>query len=433
MSAISEKIVASLPAPATGNRLHYFSGATLQGKRAPSGFAVRVTAAGTKSFVLFYRRDGRQYLDTIGRWDENAKGGGLTVLRAIVAAKARADAIHGGADARPARTRTIEDGNKPAGETIGSLLDEFVERYVEKDAKLRSADHIKSAFDRLVKPAIGKVGIYDLRRSALVRLLDKIADEQGPVMADHTLQFLSKAFSWRAARDDDFMSPVVKGMRRTKSAERARDRVLADDEIRDIWSALDGMPRPACYARFVRFLLHTASRRNEAAFMQWDEIDRDVWTIPGARYKTKRDHVVPLTATMLKLIGDRPADITKYPFVFSSTSGERAFRSEGRAKGALEKKIAELRKGGGREAMPQWQLHDLRRTARSLMSRAGVLPDHAERAIGHTINGVRGVYDRHEYLDEKRKAFEALGRQIDRILNPTKNVTDMAGRRKTRR
>src|SRR5215469_17168474 len=95
---ISEKIVAGLKAPVSGNKLHYYSGATLQGKKAPSGFAVRVTASGTKSFVLFYRKDGKSYLDTIGRWDENAKGGGLTVLRAIIAAKARADAIQDGTD-----------------------------------------------------------------------------------------------------------------------------------------------------------------------------------------------------------------------------------------------------------------------------------------------------------------------------------------------
>jgi integrase len=69
-----------------------------------------------------------------------------------------------------------------------------------------------------------------------------------------------------------------------------------------------------------------------------------------------------------------------------------------------------------------WTLHDLRRTARSLMSRAGVAPDHAERCLGHVIGGVRGTYDRHEYAEEKRKAFEALAGQIDRIVNPRENV-----------
>src|SRR5580704_4566471 len=81
---ISEKVVAALPIPPSGNKLHYFSGATLQGKKAPSGFAVRVTSAGTKSFVWFHRVAGKPYLETLGRWDENSKGGDLTVLSAIV-------------------------------------------------------------------------------------------------------------------------------------------------------------------------------------------------------------------------------------------------------------------------------------------------------------------------------------------------------------
>jgi integrase len=431
MPAISEKIVASLPTPASGNKLHYFSGATLQGKKAPSGFAVRVTAAGTKSFVLFYRKDGKPYLDTIGRWDENAKGGGLTVLRGIIAAKVRADEIQNGkADPRPARTRRVEDGNKPAGESVADMLDEFVRRYIEKDAKLRTGKLIKSAFERLVKPAIGQIGIYDVRRSNVVRMLDTIADENGPVMADRTLAYLSKAFHWRAARDDDFLPPVVRGMSRTKPTERSRDRILDDVEIRDLWNALDAVPRPSCYARYVRFLLHTATRRNEASRMRWDEIVGEVWTIPGARYKSKRDHAVPLTAATRKLIGEKPNDITKHPYVFSTTGGELAFSGTSWAKSILEKKIAELRKADGREPMPRWTLHDLRRTARSLMSRAGVPTDHAERAIGHAIRGVRGTYDRHRYDSEKRQAFESLALLIGQILNPAANVTPIASKRR---
>ena len=72
--------------------------------------------------------------------------------------------------------------------------------------------------------------------------------------------------------------------------------------------------------------------------------------------------------------------------------------------------------------LPRWTNHDLRRTARSLMSRASVSPDHAERALGHVIGGVRGTYDRHEFKAEKAQAFEALAIQIARILNPQENV-----------
>src|SRR6516164_2138184 len=155
MPNISEKIVSALPTPEKGNKLHYFSGATLQGKKAPSGFAVRVTAAGTKSFVWFHRVSGRPYLETIGRWDENGKGGSMTVLASIIAAKARAaEVADKTADVRPERTRRMQDGDKPAGETVGSVLDAYV-AYTERAGKLRSVGAIKSAFNRLVKPRIG--------------------------------------------------------------------------------------------------------------------------------------------------------------------------------------------------------------------------------------------------------------------------------------
>ena len=72
-----------------------------------------------------------------------------------------------------------------------------------------------------------------------------------------------------------------------------------------------------------------------------------------------------------------------------------------------------------------WTIHDLRRTARSLMSRAGVAPDHAERCLGHVIPGVRGVYDRHRYEDEMARAYEALAAQIDRIVSPRQNVVEL--------
>jgi integrase len=433
MSTISEKIVAGLKTPPKGNKLHYFSGASLQGKKAPSGFAVRVTSAGTKSFVWFHRVDGKPHLETIGRWDENEGGGSLTVLKAIIAAKARADAIHKpGVDPRPERTRRLEDGDKPEGETIGDLLDKFVERYAEK-GKLRSAQLIKRTFERLVKPAIGKIGVYDLRRSKVVDMLDSIADEQGPVMADRTLAYVRKAFNWRAINDDDFQSPIVKGMARTKPKERARTRILSDDEIRDLWAALDKIAEPACYPAFVRTLLLTATRRDEAANMRWDEIDGDTWTIPAARYKTKIDHAIPLTDAAEALIGKRPKDYAKRPFVFSTTSGTKPFSGYSKAKAALDKKIAELRAKAERDKIEPWTLHDLRRSARSLMSRAGVPTDHAERALGHVIAGVRSVYDRHEYLAERKKAFEALETLLAQILNPVQNVTPMRRRKPDRK
>jgi integrase len=427
---ISEKIVAELPAPQSGNKLHYFSGATLQGKKAPSGFAVRVTAAGTKSFVWFHRVNGRPYLETIGRWHESGGGGSMKVLAAINKAKRRAaEVADRSADPRPERTRRDEDGDKPAGETVGSVLDAYV-AYTERAGKLRSIGAIKSAFDRLVKPRIGATGIYDIRRSHVAAMLDRIEHERGPTMADRTLSCLTAAFNWQMNRDDDFQTPIKRGMNRTKPRERARSRILADDELRDLWAALDRMTGHARYPSFIRFVLYTASRRNEAGRMSWAELDDDIWTIPGARYKTKHDHEVPLSGAAQEQLGPMPDDPAA--FVFPGIRGSVAFNSHGRAKIALDKQIAEVRRAAGRKPIEPWTLHDLRRTARTLMSRAGVEADHAERAIGHAIGGIRGVYDHHKYLEEKRQAFDALAGQIDRILHPADNVINVGDRKRGR-
>jgi integrase len=262
-------------------------------------------------------------------------------------------------------------------------------------------------------------------------MLDKVEDKAGRVMADRVLAHLRKAFNWQAARDDEFKSPIVRGMARTKPKERARKRVLTDDEIRDVWSALasaEGLPE--CYSRFIKSLLLCMTRRNEAADMSSAEIDGDLWTIPGERYKNKLDHVIPLTAQVRALMGDKPKGLKGNAwFIFSTTGGAKAFSGFSKCKKALDAEIAKLRKAERREKMPPWTLHDLRRTGRSLMSRAKVPADHAERALGHVIGGVRETYDRHEYLEEKRDAFAKLAALVEIILaGPHDNVIDMKAR-----
>jgi integrase len=265
----------------------------------------------------------------------------------------------------------------------------------------------------LVYPTLGGVQIDAIKRTDIVRLLDKIEDERGPVMADKTLAILSKLFSWHASRSDEFRSPLVRGMARTKWKERARERTLTDDELRMVWKRAEVF---GVFGAFVRFILLTAARRSEAGRMTWGEIDGAVWTLPAARNKTKVDLVRPLTEAALLVLaqvngaGDRMANRA----VFSVRNGTPIT-------GFWNYKL-DFDKACG---VTGYTLHDLRRTARSLMSRAGVNADIAERCLGHVIGGVRGVYDRHEYLEEKKRAFEALAGQIDRIVNPQDNVVSI--------
>jgi integrase len=152
--------------------------------------------------------------------------------------------------------------------------------------------------------------------------------------------------------------------------------------------------------------------------MRSSEVDGDTWVIPGERYKTKLDHVIPLTEQAKALIGGKPEGFRGNSwFVFSTTNGVRPFSGFSKAKKALDLEISKIRRRDGRAEMPRWTLHDLRRTGRTLMSRAKVPADHAERVLGHVIGGVRETYDRYKYLDEKREALIRLGALVSEIVS----------------
>src|SRR5262249_16175094 len=257
-------------------------------------------------------------------------------------------------------------------------------------------------FNRLVKPRIGKLGIYEVRRSHIIKMLDEIEDVNGPVAADRTLAYLRKALNWYATRDDQFNVPVVRGMARIKPKERARTRVLSDDEIRALWPEL---AKAGTFGAFTKTLLLTAQRRDEVTHMSRTEIGSDgIWTIPAERYKTKCANFVPLSKAALAIIAAQPA-IDRIDYVFSSRA-KTPFLGFSKSKAALDKAVLaamqkRAKKGAKVEPIPNWTLHDLRRTAKTLMARAGVRPDISERVLGHVI-GVEGTYDRHSYADEKR-------------------------------
>jgi integrase len=377
------------------------------------GFVARRPGSGAVTYGFRYRpKDGpaRQRWLTLGRH------GNITVEQARTLAKKRAGEV---ADARDpvaedrAKQVEKEKAKLALSNTVNAILDVFVARHVNQ---LRSGYQIVRAFNVYVRPRIGKIAIYDLKRRDIVEMLDAIEDENGPVMADRVLAHVRKAFNWQAARDDHFSPPIVRGMARTKPTERARTRALSDDEIVSLWDALESEEVPLPFRRVVRVLLLTAQRRNEVGLMRAEEIDGNTWTIPAERYKTGVPNVVPLTKEALRWIGGRDAG-----FLFSSNGGKRAFNGYSKAKGQLDKVIARQRRKTRLKAVPAWTLHDLRRTARSLMARAGVPSEVAEQVLGHKIPGVRGVYDRHSYAAEKREALEKLGTLIERMLNPSAN------------
>jgi integrase len=374
------------------------------------GFGLLVLPSGEKRYVLQYRAAGRSRRMTFKP--------GLTLTQARNEAKAKLGAVAKGGDPLAERLAERRRQEGAATNTLKAITEEYFKR---EGSKLRSAEARQSVFTRLIYPAFGARQINEIKRSEIVRLLDKVQDDQGPHMAQKVLAFLSKLFNWHASRDDDFLTPIRRGMARTKLKETARDRVLSDDEIRALWRAAEAAEGP--FGRLVKFLLLTATRRNEAARMTRGEVlPNGDWIIPAERMKAKQEHLIPLSPTAKAIIDGIPK---LGPYVFT-TAGRCPTNNFGKCKTELEAAmLAELRKmaqqrgdSAAEIVLEPWVIHDLRRTARSLMSRAKVNVDVAERCLAHVISGVRGTYDRYAYRDEKRDAFQRLAALVEHIVNP---------------
>jgi integrase len=361
-------------------------------------FGLMVTSGGHRSYVAQYRASGTSRRFTIGS----------AAKLALDQARRKAKTILG----------QVADGSDPvadkrkAAEGDKNSLKAVCERYLHREGpKLRTTDNRRATLERLVYGKLGARQIDEIKRVDVVHLLDEIEEFRGPWMADQTLAILRKIFNWHAIRSNDFRSPIVRGMARTRPEAKERSRVLSDDELRAIWKTAEGYDGP--WGKFIRFLLLTAARRTEAAAMTWSELSGDEWTIPAVRYKTNTEVTLPLSSGATKILVEIPR-IQGCDFVFSSAR-------QGPLRGfSVAKMRFDIACG-----VKDWRLHDLRRTARSLMSRAGVNPDVAERCLGHAIRGVRGTYDRHRYIEEMRVAFEKLSALIETIVRPQPNVLPM--------
>lgn len=362
-----------------------------------AGFGLQVTATGHQSYVCQYRVGTRSRRMSLKD--------GLTLIEARREAKKLLGDVARGLD--PLETR--RKANAAATDTLQAIAEEYVRR---EGRSLRSIDQRVATLTRLVYPKLGARPINDIKRSEIVRLLDRIEDENGPRMADDVLAVIRRIMSWHASRSDEFRSPIVRGMARTKPKERARQRILTDDEIRAVWTAAEA--HKGVFGPLVQFLLTTAARRTEASGMSRAELVGGVWTIPERRYKTGLQLALPLSRLAIRALERLPI-LGDGKMVFT-TDGRHAFSGFSKGKRAFDKACG----------VDGWTLHDLRRTARSLMSRAGVSADIAERCLGHVLLGVRGVYDRHAYFDEKKRAFDALSTLLQSIFHPAENVISFA-------
>lgn len=381
--------------PPESGRIEYFD--TLL-----RGFALRITARGSKSWVLFYRVHGRQRRMTIGSYPM------FDLSEAREEARKALQLVEKGQD--PAAIREEQRRKRP--DTVIAVAENFIQRHAKPNN--RTWREVERMFEIHVLPTWGKRDIGSITRRDVIDLLDQVADRTSSVRANRVLANVRKLFAWAAERDIIESSPVA-GVK-PPGRENERDRVLTDNEIKAFWKATEVLGWP--FGPFAQMLLVTAQRRDEVAHMRWDDIDEHgVWTIPKEKTKANRSHEVPLPSLALEIL-ERTPRIGSYVFM-SGRAGARPISGFGKAKAKLERL----------SGIHNWRYHDLRRTAGTNMARHGVPISTISRVLNHAEGGVTRIYARYSYLNEKRKALNTWARTLAGIIRPTEsNVIPLESR-----
>jgi integrase len=401
---LTEQGVAKLKPPTDRQFQNYHDGIQ-------PGLVLRVSAKGRKTWVAQYYA---KSVDQDGNRTTIPTSKALGLYPTLKVKEAR----------EAARAFLVDPLKAKAQADTGSfreVAENFVRRHVDKE-KLRTKDDIVRLLNTHIYPHWANRTFREIRRSDVADLLDKIEDNSGPRQADVCLAIIRKMMNWYATRNDDYSTPIVKGMGRYSAKDHKGDRFLSDDEIRALWKACDEI---GTFGALVKTLLLTGQRRDKVATRKWDDIVDGEWRIASeAREKTNAG-TLKLPQPVLDIINAQPR-IAQNPYVFAGR-GHGQFNSFSQRTEELNAKLPD---------MPPWVLHDLRRTCRKLMSKAGVRPDVAELALGHSIKGIQATYDDPEaYRPMIGEALQSVADRIERIINPSPddNVADLAQARANRK
>ncbi len=363
------------------------------------GLCLRVSPSGAKTWSCCYKRFGRMQRMTIGSFPEIALADARTKARDIIH-----DVAHG-------KDPQLEKIQLREGGTFGELVDEFLEKYVTAK-KLRRGAETKRILEKEFVPELRHTPISAVTR-AMIRNLVEAKAVEAPIMANRMLSAASKLFNWAISRDLVDASPCYKLS--APSPKVSRDRVLNDDEIRKLWKAFDA--EPSSVADTLKLRLLTAQRGGEVLSMRWADIDMESrwWTIPKERSKNKMAHKVWIADSTLEILQELKTKNSQRTKRQGGPS-EWVFPGKRKEKPLVETKriLADIRKAAGVE---NWKGHDLRRTAATKMTEAGIDRLTVAKVLNHAESGVTAVYDRNSYDKEKKFALDKWARRLSVIVS----------------
>ena len=376
-----------------------------------SGLYLVVQPSGAKSWALRYRYAGKPKKLTLGRWPVM----GLADARA--AASNAIEAVDYGNDPSAAKKATKAarlETQLSERDKIKTLVEKFGARHL---STLKSGETVKRELNRHVVAIWGERDIQTITKRDVIDLLDGIADSGRIVTANRVRAYLNKFLSWCVERDIIKQSPAM-GVK-PAAKEKSRDRVLTDQEIKWFWQActVEGQP----WGHLGKMLLLTGQRLGEVVNMTDREITGDLWHLTADRTKNGRAHDVALSEAARAILGavERVKGGAGYIF---TTNGASALQGYHKGRNHIAKRMAEIASHEAGEAMeiPHWTFHDLRRTAATGMARLGIPVRVTEAVLNHvsgTAGGIVGVYQRHDYADEKRNALDAWARFVGDLVD----------------
>ncbi len=391
------------------------------------GFGLKVTKTGHKSFYAERRvgkgRDTEKRYISIGTYGtftvEQARGKAGEFLRAFV----------GGSDIM-AEVRATKEAKAATKAAAKASEDRFFEAVLEdylarKVRGILARDKQTEGQLRLhFLPSWSGRDVTTISKRDVLDVLERLEDKGKGGAARKSRALISAFFSFAMSRDLIQTNPASgRGLTSTKYVPRTR--VLDNGELVEVWKAAEKQGYP--FAPLFQLLILSGQRLREVAEAPWSEfnLDAGVWTIPAQRTKMRKaPHDVHITPQM-KAILDALPRMKGSPFLFTTTLLTPVSGFTG-AKRKVDKAIAEARQeaAGETEAavIPQWTPHDFRRSLGSGMQALGLAMHVVERVINHTpsvLRGVGAIYQRHEYLPERKAALEAWGRHVENLLTDT--------------
>ncbi len=371
------------------------------------GLFLRITPRDVRSWSVAYKVRGEggysdtgrplvgiQHRITLGRYPQLGLSTARDKARLLLAT------VLEGTDPRPARREAHQ-------ERISNTVSSVARRFIEQDAKLTvdSWRRIERTLELHVLPVIGDRPIREIGRADIHELLDGVRANSGPGAAYGALKHMHRLFAFALDREIIDRNPAHKIKRPESKPNGDARRALNDDELRAVWAAAGSLGYP--FGPALRLLMLTGQRRNDVSNASRAEIDTEkhLLEIPAARYKSRRDHQVPLVGPAWEIFNDLP--MQEGDFLFSNRAGKVAINSWAKAK----KQIDELT-----GPLAHWSLHDLRATAESRMAALGIVQEHRDAVLGHAKPGLQKTYNKFDYSNEKVAALTLYAEHLMEVV-----------------